>query len=77
MEHGLVSPYIQKALALLDPIHRNILKRKSTSRIWNLLQLSVLNNYIFILHLCFKDNRRAILALVFDWKGNTFQRSPS
>ena len=44
--------YLKKALSLLGPIQRAVLKRQSSSLFWVTLKLSVLNNYALVLREC-------------------------
>lgn len=57
------SYYLRKSLALLGPIHRTILKRRSTTVFWSTLKLSVLNNYALVLKECEMDTQRVTLAM--------------
>lgn len=57
------SYYLRKSLALLGPIHRTILKRRSTSLFWSTLKLSVLNNYALVMKECSMDTQRVVLAM--------------
>ena len=48
--------YLRKAVALLRPIHRTALRKRSASLFWTILKLSVLNNYAMVLRECSMDN---------------------
>ncbi len=57
------SYYMKKSLALLGPIHRTILKRRSTTMFWSTLKLSVLNNYALVLKECSMDTQKVTIAM--------------
>mmetsp|Transcript_119277 Transcript_119277/g.344991 ORF Transcript_119277/g.344991 Transcript_119277/m.344991 type:complete len:256 (-) Transcript_119277:40-807(-) len=54
---------LRRSLALLGPIHRTILKRRSHSTFWSTLKIAVLNNYAFVLKECSMETRKVILAM--------------